>query len=88
MICRAPAARTSCGARDRADAAADAARQRARDPAHDREVVALAHGGVQVDDLHLRKVGEPADPGEDVVVRDGEPLALHELHDGAVLEVD
>ena len=47
-----------------------------------------AHRGVEIDDLHLRKAREPAHPREDVVVADREPLALHELHDGAVLEID
>ena len=73
---------------DRADAAADAARQGARDLADDVEVVALAHGGVQVDHLHLREALEPPHPAKDVLVPDGEALALHELHDGAVLQID
>ena len=88
MICCAPAASTSCGALDGADAAADAARQRAGDLAHEREVVADAHRGVEIDDLHLGKALEPPHPAEHVVVPDREPLALNELHDGAVLEID
>ena len=49
---------------DRSNAAADAAGQRRRDLADDREVVAGAHRGVEVDDLHLREPLEPAHPLE------------------------
>ena len=58
------------------------------DLADEREVVARAHRGVEIDDLHLRKALEAPDPAEDVLVPDGEPLALDELHDGAALEID
>ena len=88
MTCCAPAASMSCARSTRADAAADAARQCRGDLPHDREVVAGAHGGVEIDDLHLRETFEPPHPAEHVIVSDGEPLALHELDDGAVLEID
>ena len=53
-----------------------------------REVVAGAHRGVEVDDLHLREALEPPHPAKDVLVPDREPLALHELHDRAAFEID
>ena len=70
---------------DGADAAADAARERAGDLPDEREVVAGAHRGVEVDHLHLREALEPPHPAEDVLVPDREALALDELHDGAAL---
>src|SRR5439155_9183546 len=71
-----------------ADAASDAARDCAGDLPHDREVVATVQRRVQIDDLHFREALEPAHPAKDVIVLDREPLALHELHDGAALEID
>ena len=76
------------GALDGADAAADAAGERRRDLPDEREVVAGAHRGIEIDHLHLRELREPAHPPEDVVVPDREPLALDELDDGAALEID
>ena len=70
---------------DGADAAADAARERAAIRRTMAQVVALAHGRVEIDDLHLGEALEALHPLEHVVVADGEPLALHELHDRAVL---
>ena len=59
MTCRAPAARISTRARDGADAAADAAgKSGRRNLADDGQVVAVAHRGVEVDHLHLRKALE------------------------------
>ena len=69
-------------------AAADAARQLPGDDPDEREVIALAHRGVEIDDLDFRKRGEPAHPSKHVVVPDGEPLALDELNHGATLEID
>src|SRR4029077_11734891 len=63
---------------DRPDAAPDAARQGARDLPDDIDVVALAHGGIQVDYLHLREALESPHPAKDVLVPDGEALALDE----------
>ena len=77
-----------CRARHAADAAADAAAQRPGDLPHEREVVAGAHRRVEIDDLDFWKPLEPPHPLLHVVVFDREPLALHELHDGAVLEID
>jgi len=58
------------------------------DFAHEGEVIAQAHGRVEIDDLHFRERREAPHPAEHVGVFDGEPLALHELNHGAVLEVD
>ena len=60
----------------------------AGDLANQREVVADAHRRVEVDDLNLGEPLEPPDPPEHVVVPDGKALALNELDDGAVLEID
>ena len=76
------------GPLDGADAAAHPARQRCRDLSHERQVVARAHGRVQIDHLHLGEARELLDPGKHVGVADGEPLALNELNDRAVLEID
>ena len=43
---------------------------------------------VEVDELHLRIAREALDPAVDVARLDGQPLALHELHDPAALEID
>jgi len=75
-------------ARDRANAAADAAREDTRDLPDEREIVARRHRAVEVDHLHFREPLEPPHPPEDVIVADREALALHELDDGAVFEID
>jgi hypothetical protein len=62
--------------------------QSPRDVSHEREVVAGAHRCVEIDDLHLLEALEAAHPLLHVGVADGEALALHELHDGAVFEID
>ena len=72
----------------RAYATADATREPAADVSYDGGVVTAPHRGVEIDDLHFRKALESSDPVKHVAVFDGEPLALHELHDGAGLEVD
>src|SRR5262245_41038367 len=73
---------------DRPHAAADATRQSASNPADELEVVAGAHGGIEVDDLDFRKPLESFDPAEHVIVADRKPFALNELNDGAVFEID
>ena len=75
-------------ARDRPHASAHAARQRSGDLPDEVEVVARTHRGIQVDDLHLRALLEPLHPAKHVVVPDRETLALHELDDGTVFEID
>ena len=72
----------------RPHAAANPAGQRACDLAHERQVVAAAHRRIEVDHLHFREMLEPPHPPEHVVVADCEALALYELHDGAILEID
>jgi hypothetical protein len=57
-------------------------------PPPTRQESAPATWRVQVDDLHLREALEPPHPAKDVLVPDGEPLALHELYDRAAFEVD
>src|SRR5260370_43727 len=61
-----------CRAPGRADAAADAAGQRRSNLPDDGEVVAAAHRGIEIDDLHLLETGKLPDPLEDVVVSDRE----------------
>ena len=46
------------------------------------------HRGVEIDELHLREGPEPVDPGLPVVGGQREALALNELHDLAVTEID
>ena len=88
MICRAPAASTS-RARSTVRMPPPTRHDKGRrDLADDGEVVALAHRGVEIDHLHLGKALEPPHPPEDVVVSDGEALALDELNDGAALKID
>jgi len=49
----------------------------------------VAHRGVQIDHLHFRESLEPPPhPFLHVVVSDRQLLALHELYDGAALEID
>ncbi len=69
-------------------ASADAAGECAGNLPDERQVLARAHGGVQIDDLHGREALEPPHPRKHVVVANGEPFALDELHDGATLEID
>ena len=88
MICRAPAPSTS---RARSTVRMPPPTRHDNCPAispHEREVVAHAHGGVEIDDLHLRERREAPHPPEHVGVLDREPLALDELNHGAVLEID
>ena len=73
---------------DAANTAADAAGQPPADGRDHRRVVAASTRGVEVDQLDARKAGEALDPRLGVGRFDGEPLALHELHDVAVLEID
>ena len=71
-----------------ADAAADPAGQPRRDLVDQRVVVAARHRGVEIDQLHLRKLRELLDPAVEIVGGNGELVALHELHDAATLEID
>ena len=72
----------------RPDAAADAARSRRADVAHERVVAAGADGGVEIDQLQLRERARSGDPLVEVGVFEREPLALDELDDLAVAEID
>ena len=89
MICLRAGRQDVLRALDGADAAADAAGQ--AQPAIWRTIARLspvAHRGIEVDHLHLREAFEATHPRENVVVADGEVLALYELDDGAVLQID
>ena len=82
------ASRSACARARRAHAAADLTGKRAAEPAHERVVAAAAHRGVQIDHLHQRKSGESRDPSVEIVRLEHEPLALLELDDAAVHEID
>ena len=56
--------------------------------AHEVVVRAGAEGPVEVDELHAREPREALDPLEDVVEREREALALHELHHAPAAQVD
>ena len=88
MTCCAPAASTSCARSTVRMPPPTRHDKRAGDLPHQREVVAAAHRGVEIDHLHLREALESPHPAEDVLVLDRELLALDELHDGAVSEID
>ena len=74
--------------RDAPNPAADAAGQPPADRRDHGGVVAAASCGVQVDQLDARKAGEALDPRLRIGSFDGEALALHQLDDVAVLEID
>src|SRR6266540_1274137 len=76
------------GAIDAPDAAADPAGQPAADVGDHRAVVAASARGVEVDQLHARKSREPCDPRLRARGFDGEPFALYELNDVALLQID
>ena len=73
---------------DGANAAADAAGQPAADRRDERAVVAGVLRGVEIDQLDLREPLELPHPPVHVVGGDGEPFALHQLHDLSALEID
>jgi hypothetical protein len=55
---------------------------------HEVEVVPGSHRRVEIDHLHFRELLELPDPPDDVRILDGETLALDELHDGVVFQID
>ena len=73
---------------DAPDAAAHAAGKSGADRGDELAIVALALGRIQVDELYSREAREAGDPRFRVGCFDGEFLALHELDDVTVLEVD
>src|SRR5262249_8880637 len=83
-----PSRENFAGASGRANAAANAAREPRSNVPAERQVMPGTHGCVEIDHLPLRKAFEPLHPLLDVLVSDGELLALHQLNDGAVFEVD
>jgi len=88
MICRAPAASTS---RARSTLRMPPPTRHDKAPAicrNEREVVAVVHGGIEVDHLDLRELLEPPHPPEHILVADRELFALHQLDDGAAFEID
>ena len=73
---------------DAADATADAAREPATNRLHQRAIVAPSSCRVEIDQLHARKRGELDDPRLGIRRLDCQSLALNELYDMPVLEVD
>ena len=74
--------------RRRAHAAADPARQRRGDVAHQRVVVAQRHRRIEVDQLDHREAAEAVNPAVHVGGFQGQRLALDELDDPPALEID
>ena len=72
----------------RAQAAPHLAGQPFADLLNQRAVVALAHRGVEVDQLHEGIARKPLDPVLEVVERKLEGFAADELHDAAAHQVD
>ena len=70
------------------EASADLAGQALADHLDEGAVVALAHGGVEVDELDERVGREAVDPVLEVVEGELEGFALDELDDTAAHEVD
>ena len=85
MICCAPASSTSARALDGADAAADAAGERAAIWRTSARLSPMPIAASRSITCTFGNRCEALHPPEHVVVLDREPLALHELHDGAVL---
>lgn len=73
---------------DGADPAADAARAHPAGVPDERIVAARANRRVEIDELQLRKAGEPCDPAIEIRVLERQPFALHELHDLLAAQVD
>ena len=72
----------------RAEAAANLAGELRGDALDQRTVVALALGGVKIDELDEGIAGEAADPVVEVVKGKPGSFAVHKLHDPAAHEVD
>ena len=53
-----------------------------------RGVIALAHGGVEVDQLHQRKARKLLDPVFEIVECKAQLFALHKLDDAAAQQID
>jgi hypothetical protein len=70
------------------DPAADAAGKPPADHGDQGCVVSQALGGVKVDELYARKTGEPCDPWLRISGLHRERLALNELDDVTVLQID
>ncbi len=70
------------------EASADLAGEARAEHIDEVAVVALAHGGVEVDELDEGVPGEAGDPGLEVVEGELELFALDELDDLAAEEVD
>ena len=73
---------------DGVNAAARLARQALGDLLHERGVIALAHGGVEIDELHQRIAREFFDPVFEIVEGQAQLFALHQLHDAAAEQID
>ena len=59
-----------------------------RDLRDQRGIVALAHGRVEVDQLHQRKTRELLNPVFKIVEREAQLFALHKLNDAAAQQID
>ena len=71
-----------------ADPAADAAGKPAADGLHERAIVAPSACRIEIDELNAREARELRDPRLGIGLFDSQALALHQLYDMAVLEVD
>ena len=76
------------GSLDAADAAADAAGKTAADVLDHSQVVAVALGRVEVDQLHSRKARKLRNPRFRAGRLDRELLALYQLDDVATLQIN
>src|SRR5690349_949767 len=73
---------------DAADAAAHAAGESSTHLTHERRVLATSARRVEVNQLHTRERRELLDPRLGVRHFDGELLALNQLDDMAILQID
>ena len=78
----------AAGAIGSADASADAAAGSGGEQFHQRAVFAVAHRGVEIDDLNLREGREFAQHLQRRVAFQGLIAALHKLDDFAVHQID
>ena len=73
---------------DGVDASAGLARQALRDLRDQRGVIALAHGRIEIDELHEGIARELLDPVFEVVERQTQLFALHKLNNAAAEQID
>ena len=73
---------------DASDAPSDATGKAGANRGHERRVIAVPFGGIQIDQLHTRKTRESHDPRLGIRRFDRERFALHELHNAPALQID